>query len=128
MLRWLIVALAVMEAGYMAFDGSRALILGDYITPASGPFAGRLGPWSDLVSMLGIDPRSFEMRAFFAVYGVVWLGFTAAFAFNTKGFRWVMLVLAIGTLWYLPMGAALSALQILLLLLFHFVRPGARYI
>ncbi len=47
-------ALAVSEAGYMAFDGSRALLVGTYITPQSGPFAGQLGPWSSLVANLGI--------------------------------------------------------------------------
>src|SRR5689334_3084437 len=128
MLRWLIVALALFEAGYLAFDGTRALILGDYMTPATGAFAGRLGPWADLLSMTGLDPRSLEVRAFIAAYGWIWLGFTFAFARNTRGFRWVMLALAVGSLWYFPVGTALSVIQILLLLLFHVVRPGARYI
>jgi hypothetical protein len=128
MLRWLIVALALFEAGYLAFDGARALILGDYMTPATGAYAGRLGPWADLIAMTGLDPRSLEVRAFIAAYGSLWLGFTAAFAFNTKGVRWVMLVLAIGSLWYFPLGTIVSVIQILLLLLFHVVRPGARYI
>ena len=124
MLRWLVVVLALCEAGWMAFDGSRALIVGDYITPSGGPYSGRLGPWSDLVYAIGIDPRSVEMRAFFAVYGLAWLGTTAVFASRTRGLRWVMLLFAIGSLWYLPVGTAFSAAQILLLLIFQMARPG----
>ncbi|HLE28123.1 MAG TPA: hypothetical protein VI793_08400 [Anaerolineales bacterium] len=33
---WLIVALAVLEAGWMAFDGTRAPVVGDYVTPKEG--------------------------------------------------------------------------------------------
>jgi hypothetical protein len=43
-LRLVIAALALVEAGYMATDGIRALVVGDYITPRSGRFAGQLGP------------------------------------------------------------------------------------
>jgi len=38
--------LAAVEAGWMLFDGSRALIVGDYVTAKSGPYAGQLGPWT----------------------------------------------------------------------------------
>jgi hypothetical protein len=33
-MKWVIVALMVLEAGWMLFDGTRALIVGDYVTPA----------------------------------------------------------------------------------------------
>lgn len=45
-LRWVVVGLVVFEAGYMVFDGSRALVVGDYITPRSGRTLGQLGPWT----------------------------------------------------------------------------------
>lgn len=57
-LRLLAVALALIESGWMAFDGMRALLVGDYVTPRSGPYAGQLGPWARLVSAVGIEPRS----------------------------------------------------------------------
>ncbi len=50
--------LAALEAGWMMFDGMRALIVGDYVTPKKGPYAGQLGPWSKLVSAIGLAPRS----------------------------------------------------------------------
>lgn len=104
-LRWIVVALAVFEAGWMVFDGSRALVVGDYVTPD-----GRLGPWADLVSAVGIEPRSTGMKAFFVVYGLVWLAVTVAYA---RGRAWAaMLALAVGSLWYLVVGTLASAVMI----------------
>lgn len=114
-LRWAVVALAVLEAGWMVFDGARALVVGDYVTPSTGEHAGQLGPWADLVGALGVDPRSTGMKAFFVLYGVGWLAVAAAFA---RGRRWAwaaMLAAAAGSLWYLVVGTVASAVMIALL-------------
>jgi hypothetical protein len=58
---WVIVILVIFAAAWMLFDGTRALILGDYVTPKSGEYAGRLGPWSILVKAIGIEPRLMSM-------------------------------------------------------------------
>lgn len=109
-LRIVIVGLAVAEAGWMAFDGLRALVVGDYVAPG-----GRLGPWTKPVEALGIDPRSTGMKASFALYGLAWLALCAAFALGIPGTRAAMFVAAAGALWYLPVGTALSAIQMALL-------------
>lgn len=115
-LRWVIVALAVLGAGYMVVDGTRALVRGDYFTPTSGEHAGELGPWARIVRAVGVEPRSTGMKAFFVFYGAAWLAVTAAFALGA-GWSWVaMLALAIGSLWYLIPGTLLSAVIIALLL------------
>lgn len=57
MMHWLagvVLVLAFIEAGWMAFDGGRALVVGDYVTPRSGQYAGQLGPWAKVVSTVGI--------------------------------------------------------------------------
>ena len=36
--------LAGVEAGWMVFDGTRALVVGDYVTPSSEEHAGEPGP------------------------------------------------------------------------------------
>ncbi len=116
-LRLVIAALALVEAGYMATDGIRALVVGDYITPRSGRFAGQLGPWSAVVSAVGIPPRSPIMKGSFAVYGVVWLAVIVAYL---AGARWAwraMLLAAVLSLWYLPLGTVISLLVLGLLLL-----------
>ena len=41
-LGWVVLALALIEGGWLAFDGGHALILGDYVTPESAPLRGWL--------------------------------------------------------------------------------------
>jgi hypothetical protein len=106
-----VLALAVAEAGWMVFDGTRALVAGDYVTPASGD----LGPWADLVEAVGIDPRSTGMKAAFVVYGAGWLAVAAAYARRRPWARRGMVVAAAGSLPYLVVGTVLSALQLALL-------------
>ena len=115
-LKWVIVVLAVVDAGYMVVDGTRALTAGDYFTPSSGEHAGELGPWARIVSALGIDPRSTGMKAFFVVYGLVWLGVVTAFAFE-RSWAWAaMLVCAAASAWYLTVGTVVSVAVVALLL------------
>jgi hypothetical protein len=57
-LAWIVTALAVLAGGWMAFDGARALIVGDYVTPQEGEYAGELGPWAALLESVGLEPRS----------------------------------------------------------------------
>jgi hypothetical protein len=114
-LRILILVLTVIEAGWMAFDGSRALIVGQLITPSSGPHAGQVGPWQHLVRRVGINPTGTAMQIVFAVYGWAWLAVALAFAFRRPGSWTAMLVAATGALWFLPLGTVCSLVQIALL-------------
>ena len=114
---WFIVILVVFTAGWMLFDGTRALILGDYVTPKSGEYAGRLGPWSNLVQAIGIEPRSTLMKFIFVVYGVVALTITICFAL---GFSWsgaAMIIVCILGLWFLPIGTVTNLVALILLLI-----------
>jgi uncharacterized membrane protein YphA (DoxX/SURF4 family) len=115
MLKYIVIALALMEAGWMVFDGSHALITGDYITPKQGRYAGQLGPWTKPVQAAGLDPRSTTMEIIFVAYGTLWLGIIVAFAYNARWARAFMAAAALGSLWYLPLGTLFSCLQLLLL-------------
>jgi hypothetical protein len=118
-LKWIIIALALLEAGWMTFDGARALTVGDYVTPQEGPHAGQLGPWTSLVKAVGIEPRSTLMKSIFLIYGIAWLTIIVCFA---SGLPWAwsaMLALAIGSLWYLPVGTACAVIQLVLLALWR---------
>jgi hypothetical protein len=46
--RGIILVLALLEGGWSAFDGGRALVVGDYVTPHSGDLAGQLGQWAQV--------------------------------------------------------------------------------
>lgn len=121
MVKWSAAALALVVAGWFVFDGGRALVVGDYVTPSYGEYAGRLGPWAGVVAAVGIEPRSTAMKLIFVVYGLAWLGVVGGFLAG-RSWAWTgMLVAAVGCLWYLPFGTLLGAAQIVLLLL-----PAAR--
>jgi len=114
---WIIIVIAVILGGWLAFDGGRALIVGDYITPKSGDYAGQLGPWAKLVSAVGIAPRSTLMQSIHVAIGLAWLVATACFILRLPGSWWAMLALAVLTLWYLPFGTLLGLVLIVLLIL-----------
>lgn len=116
-LKWCIVLLAVLQFGFMAFDGSRALIKGDYIRPKTGEYAGQLGPWSHIVSTIGINPEGNFMKILFVVWGIIGLWFTYRFIRNPQAALMPLLLLDVCSLWYLVMGTASSIIQIVLLII-----------
>ena len=118
---WLVLLMALVEGGWLAFDGAHGLITGDYVTPSSGDYAGRLGPWSKLVEAVGIDPRSTLMMSIHLALGVGWLLVMFAYVKGVRVAKGGMILFAVLGLWYLPFGTLLSVLQIVLLL-----RPNDR--
>ena len=111
-LRWITLVLALLVGGFFVFDGARALVVGDYITPKSGRFAGELGPWQRPVRAMGIEPRSTLMKIIFVTYGSVWIVVMLAFAVGAKWAWWGMLACAVGSMWYLPFGTLLGVFQV----------------
>jgi hypothetical protein len=114
-LKWIIILAATLNFGYMLFDGSRALILGDYIRPSAGTHAGQLGPWSGVVRSIGIDPESTLMKAVFLIWGLTGLAVTLAFGFDIEWAWKALLAVSLCSVWYLGPGTVLSILQAVLL-------------
>jgi hypothetical protein len=109
----------LVEAGWLTFDGARALVAGDYVTRSSGPHAGELGPWSRVLGAVGIPPRATAVKIVFLTYGLVWLATATGFVRGASGLRPVLVALAAGMLWYVPVGTVLGLVQ---LAIFAFVR------
>ena len=114
---WIIVVLVAFTAGWMLFDGTRALITGDYVTPASGEYAGQLGPWSNLAKAVGIEPRSTLMKLIFVGYGLAALVVVACFVFGLAWSRTAMIVICFLGLWFLPIGTITNLISLILLLI-----------
>ena len=114
---WLSVLLIASTAGWMLFDGSRALILGDYVTPQTGEYAGQLGPWANLVHVIGIDPRSVWMKLIFITQGLATLVVVVSYILNKPWARTALLIAMLLGLWYLPFGTLINLLALILLLL-----------
>jgi hypothetical protein len=116
-MKWIVVLLAFAVAAYMIFDGLRALTVGDYVRPSSGDHAGQLGVWSKIVRAVGIDPESTAMKLIFVLYGSVWLAFLGCYLAGVSWAPTALLVAAICSLWYAPVGTVLGIIQIALLLM-----------
>ena len=114
---WLSVLLIASTAGWMVFDGTRALLLGDYVTPQSGEFAGQLGPWSNLVKAVGIEPRSLGMKLIFIAQGLATLIAVIYYILNKSWARSGLLTAMLLGLWYLPIGTLLNLTALILQLL-----------
>lgn len=115
-LKWIVAALALIQGAWLTFDGTRAFITGDYVTPRSGPSAGQLGPWSKMVSAAGLEPRGSAMKSIHVVLGLSWLAALALWHFRPDIGWPSVLICSIATLWYLPVGTVLSLIQIGLLI------------
>jgi hypothetical protein len=110
-IRWSVAVLAIVDAGWMAFDGLRALAVGDYVRMGEDG----LGPWADLVSSVGINPTGTGMKVFLAAYGLCWLAVVVAYLRSPPTGRPAMAIAAAGSVWYLVIGTVVS-LAILALL------------
>jgi len=115
--KWFIIVLAVVEGGWLLFDGVHAFATGDYVTPDSGEYAGQLGRWAKLWEAVGVDPRSTLVKGVHVGLGAIWFVAMISYARNLRRSRGAMLVCAIASLWYLPFGTLISVIQIILLML-----------
>ena len=112
---WIVLLLGLTSAGWMTFDGSRALVVGDYVRPQTGEYAGQLGPWTHAVEAVGIDPESPVMKGVFVVEGVLGLLALVWFTTRRRAAWWVLLGWCLSTLWYLPFGTLIALLNTILL-------------
>lgn len=118
---WIASVLSAFIGAWLAFDGGRALTIGDYVTPSSGRFAGQLGPWSKLIKAVGLDPRGTPVKLLHVVVGLG-LVVSAVLLVTHPALGWrCLLVASIAGLWYLPFGTLALGVVIVLLML-----PGVR--
>lgn len=115
--QWAVGALVLLNAGWMLYDGSRALLRGDYVTPRSGPRAGQLGPWAAVLQAVGIQPRSTPVKWTFVLLGGVYLLMGGLYLAGVSWAKAGLIAVAALGLWYLPFGTLLSILVILLTIL-----------
>lgn len=84
----------------MLIDGVFVIANGKYIGPE------KPGPWSNIFGAFGIDV--FKLGPMFVLWGVAWLIFVAGLLTEQSWAFWFGMVVAILTLWYLPVGTLLS--------------------
>jgi hypothetical protein len=104
--------IALLMGAWLSFDGTRALVKGDYVTRN-----GELGPWSRIVAAAGIDPRGTTVKVAHVVLGIAWLIAAILWIGNASIGRIVLIGCSVASLWYLPLGTLLSIVEIALLFL-----------
>jgi hypothetical protein len=114
---WIIVALGLLLGSWLAFDGARALVAGDYVTPRTGAYAGQLGPWSKIVAALGLEPRSTLVKSMHVALGVAWIAAAVCFALRMRVAWWAVAGCAVASTWYLPFGTIVGVIELALLFL-----------
>ncbi len=110
-MRWVRVVLCVLLGGYMAVDGTHALVTGDYITASSSAYAGKLGPWALLLQAVHLDPHSLAVKLAFVVFGLIWL-FHATRVYAGRVMLRPAVFLCIITLWYAPFGTLIALFEL----------------
>jgi hypothetical protein len=112
-MRHLVFIIALLVGGWLSFDGVRAFTKGDYVTTR----AGELGPWSRIVSALGVNPRGTAMKSIHVALGLMWLASAVLFFARVSAARSALIGCSVLTLWYLPLGTILSVAELILLFL-----------
>src|SRR5215467_11968692 len=101
-LKILTVFFGLSVGGWMLADGIYVLMRGKYMGPQ------KPGPWSLLFLKLGINP--FGLGPLFIAFGVLWLIFLIGLLAGQTWGWYGTLVMAIASLWYLPVGTSMSVI------------------
>jgi hypothetical protein len=106
-LKLFITLLALLNGGFMLLDGIFVIVNGKFIGPE------KPGPWSEIFYSLGINP--FALGPLFVVYGLLWLTFVGSVWTSRPWMKNFGIGICMLTLWYLPVGTAISILIVVML-------------
>lgn len=98
----LVTILGFINGSYMLSDGIYVMLKGKFIGPD------KPGPWANLFYKFNIDV--FKLGPLFIVFGLLWLTWLYSLWTNQSWSYFYGLVLAILTLWYLPIGTLFSVI------------------
>ncbi len=108
--KMILLILALLNGGWMLFDGLHVLKKGKYFGPEEP------GVWSKIVASLGINP--FSIGPLFIALGLFWF-LSIGVLLASISWGWLALMLtATATLWYVKVGTAISIIVMVLLLIF----------
>jgi len=116
LMKWIVLGSALFQGGWFMFDGGRALVIADHVTPTSGPRAGQPGPRARIGSAVGVEPRSTSLKGLPPLPGLGGPLGLDPFVICPRTGWWVVLCCGIARLGYLPMGPFLSIAAVALLL------------
>ena len=104
----LITILVFVNGGFMLADGIYVLLKGKYIGPE------KPGPWATLFYWLQVDV--FKLGPLFIAFGLAWLLFLVGLWTHQQWAYMLGIIVAVCTLWYLPVGTLISVIVLIILL------------
>ena len=99
--------LGVVVASWFIFDGIHVLVKGKYFGPPEP------GPWASVVKFFGINP--FSLGVPFIILGFMWLISSYGVFSHQLWAPLFTLMVAIMSIWYLPIGTVISVLILALI-------------
>ena len=106
-MKLLLILMGLLNGLFMLADGIHVTLKGKYIGPE------KPGPWAGIFQKMNIDV--FKMGCVFILYGLVWLIWVTGIWQNKDWAYYCGIATCVLTLWYLPVGTALSTLILLIL-------------
>lgn len=110
-MKYVVLALSLINGLWMLIDGVYVMLNGKYIGPE------KPGPWASVLSITGVDV--FKLGPMFVGFGIAWLVFAAGLFADASWAYWLGVIAAILTLWYLPVGTIISLLNLAILIFFR---------
>jgi hypothetical protein len=110
-MKYVVLILSLINGLWMLVDGVYVMLNGKFIGPE------KLGPWASVLSITGVDV--FKLGPMFMIFGLAWLVFVFCLFSNAGWAFWYGAVLAVATVWYLPVGTIISIIVLAGLLLFR---------
>jgi hypothetical protein len=107
----LLAIIAFINGGFMLLDGIFVMLKGKYIGSE------KPGPWANFFYKLQVNV--FKLGPVFIVYGLVWLVFLYGLLSGQSWAYKLGLIIAVLTLWYLPVGTLLSIITLVVLIWFR---------
>ncbi len=104
----IITILGLLNGGYMLIDGIYVLLNGKYIGPE------KPGPWSYMFKKMNLDV--FRLGPLFILFGILWLIWIYAIWTSQQWAFTYGVIVSILTLWYIPVGALISIIIIMILI------------
>lgn len=97
-----------LQGGWMIFEGLYAWRKGRYFASNKPEL------WRSLAQKIGIEPL--RVAGLFVLLGLLWLLVSSALLFHVVYAWWAAFLVAVASLWYLPMGTLLALIQIFILI------------
>ena len=110
-MKYVVLGLSLINGAWMLIDGIYVMVSGKYIGPE------KPGPWASVLSITGVDV--FKLGPVFVGFGIAWIALAGGLFAGASWAFWLGIIVAVLTLWYLPVGTITSLIVLAMLIFFR---------